>query len=120
MGLLRDRSDELDFLLSQVAMALQFLAQVFKLFLGWEVTSQQEVNHAFSQWLMSSWSLDGLLLDFGNRVSSEGDTGLGIQLRSLIVEGRHLSHSSQDLIQLNFGDDLVAVFLLDCIQFLNK
>ena len=109
--------DEAGFLLGQVTFLFPFVWKSSELLVCWVATSKQQEEHGFWKWLDSSRSFLGFFTEFGDGVSSEGDTSHGMELWSIVEHNWKSSHTEYSIIDFDLSDDFFSMLFSERGEF---
>ena len=86
--------------------------EITDLLISRELSSEQEPQHTFWNWLTTRNCLWCLLSNFKKIIPSIFDSILWMKLRSLIQHARHTSHSSNDLSNIYISNLSLPVLFI--------
>lgn len=83
-----------------------------------EFASKEQPKHSLGNGFAILYCLGSFGLDFSKRVATVGDSFLGIELGCLVVHAGEATHATHNGSDRNFSNNSVAVFFLECRDFL--
>ena len=107
----------MDITFTEMTSLLPILRKVVEFLLSRISSSRQEEEHSFRERFSSSGSFLCFFAEFGNSVSSEGDTGIGVKARTVIEHNGQSSHTEDSIINFDFTDNGVGVQFSELGEF---
>jgi hypothetical protein len=83
-----------------------------------EFASKEQPKYSLGNRFATLYSLGTFGLDFSKRMATVGNTFLGIELGCLVVHPGETTHTTHNGSDRDFSNDSVAVFFLECRDFL--
>ena len=112
-----DTRDEFGFFRSERSSPSPLLLQMLELLLGGESSSTQQEKHRLRERLITTVGFLRLLDKLRDRVSSEGDSVVGVKRRTFPEHGWQSSHAHDGIVNLDILDNSVAVLLAKVHKF---
>lgn len=109
MHILRERSNQGLFFISQSSSVKEFLLELLDLLISGVFAGKKQPQNAFRNWLTSQHCLWRPVSDFEKVVTSVLNSINGVQLRSLIEHAWHASHSTDDAANADISNLSILV-----------